>query len=121
VCSVVCCAFSSFPEVGADRITDHDISAELPARLCHWRGEDKLGRPCLVITGRHMRPNARRSLGATSKSFQKVRVEESSSSSSVEVTAKVYHSLLGRYSYYLLTSDTFFCVASLLLLFCVCI
>lgn len=52
--------FIILEEVGADSITDADIADEVSSGLAEWRGRDRAGRPCLVITPRLLEPQTRR-------------------------------------------------------------
>ena len=54
-----------------DEITDEVIRCDLEANLIKWQGQDKKGRLCCVVTGRHMDPDGRRNKGGTGLSFQK--------------------------------------------------
>jgi hypothetical protein len=60
-------------EVGAEEIATDDVGMrnEVEARLASWtEGQDRTGRRCLVITGRHLDPSSRRAAGADARSFQ---------------------------------------------------
>ena len=52
-----------------DTISDEDIIDEVSSGIAQWRGFDKVGRPCLVISGRYFDPRERK---GTVKTFEKV-------------------------------------------------
>ena len=56
-------------EMKIDDISDEDIQDEVQSNIATWRGCDKDGRPCLVVTGRYFDPRERK---GTAQSFQKV-------------------------------------------------
>ena len=54
-----------------DSITEDDIKNEMDLGLAKWRGKDKQGRPCLVITGRLLNADDQPNYKVTAKSFRK--------------------------------------------------
>lgn len=52
-----------------DDIKCEDIEDEVQSNIATWRGCDRDGRPCLVVTGRYFDPRERK---GTAQSFQKV-------------------------------------------------
>lgn len=54
--------------IGADEITDEEIADEVSSGLAEWRGKDKAGRLCLVVTPRLLNPRGRK---GNHKTFQK--------------------------------------------------